>query len=34
MYTEIIYNLQAGAARGGLKIDFKETKALEKYSNI
>jgi hypothetical protein len=27
-------NLQAEAATGGLKINSKETKTLEKYSNI
>jgi len=34
MYTEKMCDLQAEAARGGLKINSKETKALEKYSNV
>jgi hypothetical protein len=34
MYTENMCNLQAEAATTGLKINSKETKALEKYSNI
>lgn len=34
MYTEKMCNLQAKAATAGLKITSKETKALQKYSNI
>jgi len=34
MYTEKMCNLQAEAARGGLNVNSKETKAREKYSNI
>jgi hypothetical protein len=33
MYTEKMCNLQAEAATAGLKINSKETKVLEKYSN-